>query len=310
MTESQLQELFDRDDQGAAVPPPDGFVDTSLSLARRRARIRRGSRIAVAGVAVLAAAAVTGGLAATAGPTARPGRSHAAASRASAAPNSAQALLGRVSLAADEQTVTVRDDQFIYTDILSDYNTTGPTGGKPTHLSGHDQAWVSVDGSRPGRVTGPGKDKTVPVTGVPASLEAPNYHYLETLPTDPDKLLAALRADRGMYKQTVSPDDALWMSLDALINNSVVMPPKLTAAVYRTAAQVPGITLVDDVTDAAGRHGIGVTRTVAFDGSRTTWIFDPKTYQYLGERSVSSNDSMVTAVVGRGVVDQAGQLPR
>lgn len=284
-------------------------MSENLPPAPRRTRARRASWIAVGGVAVVAAA-VTAGVAATAGPAARPARNRVAASRVTAAPNSAQALLGRVSLAADEQAVTVRDDQFVYTDVLSDYTVQHPTKDKPALPPQHDQAWVSVDGSRPGRAVGPGKDATLPVTGVPASLDNPDYHFLETLPTDPDTLLAMLRSERGMYKQSVSPDDALWMSLDALISQSPVMPPKLAAAIYQVAAKVPGITLVKGATDAAGRHGVGVSRTSGFDGSQTTWIFDPKTYQYLGERQTSTHDSEVTAIVRRGVVDQVGQLPK
>jgi hypothetical protein len=306
MSETEFQELLTREEPHEP-PLPAGFAGTSLYRARRRVRTRRLARIGVSGAAVVAAAAVTALVVTTAGPaagpTTHPGRSH----QQLAAPRSdAQRLLAQVSLAADEQTVTVRDDQFIYADVLS--SLTG--GNKPPLVRQHDQAWVSVDGSRPGRAVGPGKDATLPVTGTPASIDSPNYRYLETLPTDPAKLIALLRGQRGMYKQSVSDDDALWMSLDGLIKSAPVMPPKLAAAVYQAAAEVPGITVVRDVTDAAGRHGVGVSYAVSFDGTRSTWIFDPKTDQYLGDRQVTQQDTEVTALLGHGVVDQVGELPK
>jgi hypothetical protein len=313
MNENQLQNMLGHDTGHTTEPPlRDDFVATSLDLARRRASRGSRTRVVAAGVAVLAAAAITVGVVGGNGPN---GDAHSHGGgrgqheSAATAPGAPQALLGRVSLAADEQTVTVRDDQFVYTDVLDDYTAKGPLKGKPVLPPEHYKSWVSVDGSRPGKVVGPGKNATLPVTGSPASLDTPNYRFLETLPTDPAKLVAVLRTQRGMYKQSVSDDDALWRSLSALLNNSPVMPPKLAATIYQVAAKVPGITVVNDATDAAGRHGIAVSRTSGFDGSQITWIFDPKSYQYLGERQDSVNDADATAVVLRGVVDQVGQLP-
>jgi Sigma-70 region 2 len=84
----------------------------------------------------------------------------------------------------------------------------------------------------------------------------------------------------------------------------------------RAAARIPGITVVDDATDALGRHGIAIART---DGlSRTEWIFDRTGLQFLGERSVlteamgpvpAGTVTASTAIVARAIVDRAGQEP-
>ncbi|MCX2922850.1 hypothetical protein [Streptomyces sp. NEAU-W12] len=93
-------------------------------------------------------------------------------------------------------------------------------------------------------------------------------------------------------------------------------PPETSAALYRAAVLIPGVDVVPEAVDAAGRHGVAVSRT--HDGERTEWIFDRSTAQLLGERTVLVEDSawgkagtVVTSValVDRGIVDEAGQTP-
>lgn len=43
---------------------------------------------------------------------------------------------------------------------------------------------------------------------------------------------------------------------------------------------------VDDAVDAAGRHGVAVARLDEASGQRTEWIFDKKTFTFLGKRTV------------------------
>ena len=68
------------------------------------------------------------------------------------------------------------------------------------------------------------------------------------------------------------------------------MTPELTSALYRAAAKIPGVMLVDDATDAAGRHGVAIARPDETRGARSEWIFDRKTFAYLGERTVQMRD--------------------
>jgi len=95
------------------------------------------------------------------------------------------------------------------------------------------------------------------------------------------------------------------------------VPPRLAQALYKAAARIPGITVVDDAVDALGRHGIAIARTDA--GQRTEWIFNRNTLQFLGERTVAAEASPnwgpagtvldSTAIVARSIVDRPGQLP-
>lgn len=302
MSQTQFQDLFAADEHAAEPPLPAGFAATTVMLAQRRTRTRRRARLAVTGVAVVAAAAITGGLVAVGGPADRP----VSPGHAAAAPSGAQVLLGKVSLAADDQTVTARDDQFIYSDTLASYG---------TQPLARQQLWLSVNGSRTGRSVGSGKTRQLPPDGTTPSLRAPDYHFLETVPADPDQILSRLRAElapdeKYAAAKHATADDVLWENLTNLVDQGV-LPPKLATAVYQAAAKVPGVKKVDDLTDASGRHGVAVSRTGS-DGTTTSWIFDPKTYQFLGEREVGKDGSWngQTAILARGVVDQVGQLPR
>jgi hypothetical protein len=84
----------------------------------------------------------------------------------------------------------------------------------------------------------------------------------------------------------------------------------VSAALYRAAALIPGVTVVADVTDAIGRHGVAVAFT--YQGTRMEWIFNRQTVRYLGARHINVADGATTsmaAVVQRAFVDHAGQLP-
>ncbi|MFJ9653983.1 hypothetical protein [Streptomyces microflavus] len=94
----------------------------------------------------------------------------------------------------------------------------------------------------------------------------------------------------------------------------VGLPPDTTAALYRAAALIPGVDIVPDAVDAAGRHGVAVART--HDGERIEWIFDESTVRLLDERTVLVEDNawgkagtVVTSValIDSGIVDEAGQ---
>lgn len=60
----------------------------------------------------------------------------------------------------------------------------------------------------------------------------------------------------------------------------MLVPPKLAAALFRVAATIPGATLVSHATNAVGRTGVAVSR------SGMELIFDPQTYQLIGEGGV------------------------
>jgi hypothetical protein len=205
---------------------------------------------------------------------------------------------------ATKPQTTIGADQFVY--IKSRVAWTSSDGNGPRVLDKvHDrEIWISQTHSEGMFIE---RGETVGIEGV-----TPNAKTVD-LPADPDKLLQKIYADtKG---QGNSPDQQAFTTVGDLLRESL-MPPAQTAALYRAAAKIPGVKLVNDSVDAIGRHGIAVAR-VEF-GERTEWIFDRTTFDYLGERSYLVEDTSggkagmltaTTAVTERAVVDHMGDRP-
>lgn len=315
-------------------------------------RTRRRRRLAFAAVP-LAAGAMAVALAAGGLPDLRPtaGPGPAVASGPSARgtrATPAAVLLNRIAaVAATKPAPAVRDDQYVYIASRSAHSSLelGRSAGEHVMRPGEPhlrQVWLPVDGARPGLLRENGRDTELgprredavagggggraaarpepgrPVTASPPggaapSLDNPTYRYLESLPTDPDALLEKIYAEtRGAGS---GPDQQAFVTIGDLLREQLA-PPKVSAALYEAAARIPGVTVLGDSADAAGRHGIAVARVHADE--RTEWIFDKRTLEFLGERSVMVEDTpwaeagqvtAVTAVLSRGVTDKPGQTP-
>lgn len=85
--------------------------------------------------------------------------------------------------------------------------------------------------------------------------------------------------------------------------------PRQQAALYDLLAKTPGIRVKTGVTDVAGRAGVGVEWS--FEGGTSMLIFDPATFQYLGESTLGLNGaSGGDALLQTAIVDSPGQLPQ
>lgn len=222
-------------------------------------------------------------------------------------------LLGRISLAAAEADAPkpAAAGQYVYIESRSASTHVRTDSGVsrlvsvPLHTR---QTWKSPDGSD-GWLIEPGNTAPDGITlGGPDEqgndpkphLGAPSHDYLATLPTDPDALL------RKIYKETEGqgngPDQQAFTTIGDLLVESWPSP-RLTAALYRAAAKIPGVVMVDSATDAAGRKGVAVARLDEASGARTEWIFDRKTLTFLGERSVQvEGDSGEGGLIKPGTV--------
>jgi hypothetical protein len=119
------------------------------------------------------------------------------------------------------------------------------------------------------------------------------------VPTDPDGLLAAVyqlvedpRCAPILVGDTVQ--DRAFMLIDGMLQS--VMPADVRAALYQALVRIPGVTVAQGATDAAGRRGVALARAAAIEGSGSSgWlrlevILDPVTYRYLGARHVVTRD--------------------
>ncbi|MFE3603588.1 CU044_5270 family protein [Streptomyces sp. NPDC059142] len=310
--------------------------DVERATARPRPRLLRpavllpAAGLALGGV-LLTTLAVTGRDHAPAPSAAGPGTGARAA-----APRGAAVLLDRVaSAAAKKGEQQVADDQFVYVKTSQTGNE-GEFGGPVKMTPPRDrEVWMS---QKPGPVIDVGlihEDGSYypitvgvpdgePAVGYPAGLGRPTYTWLASLPTDPDALLRRLTTeitrDQDARDTPADERDGDLDTFDAIggLLQETLMPPKTAAALYQAAAKIPGVRVDPDAVDAAGRHGIGVALDNTRAGWRTTWIFDPATLEYLGDRSYLIRDTSMgrkgtqigrSAVLERGVVDALRERP-
>ncbi|HEX6353034.1 CU044_5270 family protein [Actinophytocola sp.] len=183
------------------------------------------------------------------------------------------------------------------------------------------QVWEKTDGTdsliredRDGKVE---EFRTGDSSGMfPLSLRHPTYGYLATLPTDPtalrDEIYRQAQNEIGETEPTgqqlYTVDQWAFLLIGELVRRAA--PPALKAALYRVAATIPDVEYVDDTTDAAGRHGIGVAHSVNNGGDRTILIFDRTTYQVMGMATEAHDGGTGSeAVLATGLVENAGQTP-
>ncbi|WP_406008699.1 CU044_5270 family protein [Streptomyces sp. NBC_00637] len=325
-----LMQLIDRDhhdhrdhraqERNSGVPP-----------VRLRPRLRPARPALVAAsvaVAVALAAGLTVGIGAgrdDGGTAARPGASGTAGGS-----RGAVVTLDRIAAVALRTDVEPVDDgQFVYVRSKGAGNEGAFDGPVEPGKMHERQVWFS---QRQGPVTDVGlireygqdwpievgvPDGTDPKdAAVPAGFDRPTYAWLASLPTDPGALLKLLYADTTV-EQGEDEDQEVFGRIGDLVGEQI-MPSATAAAFYKATARIPGVTEVADAVDAVGRHGIAIAREDTRHGTRTEWIFDPDTLDYLGVRTVFSRDTGraeagtvydTSAVLERAVVDRRGQEP-
>ncbi|WP_328439790.1 CU044_5270 family protein [Streptomyces sp. NBC_00444] len=288
--------------------------DSSRSTQSPPAPRRRFPRTAV--VLPVAAMALAGALVVTLSGGGNGSAPAAGTKTAEAGPNNASVTLDRIAAASMATDATpVNDGQFVYVESLVRANK-GTFGG-PVRLGAvhKREAWFSQDPD-PVKITGwlrdSGKDaimpgQTIPIespSAYPVGIDRPTYKWLASLPTDPDALLELL------YAQTQAGDDeskeqAVFFKIGDLLNETI-MPPENAAAFYKATARIPGVTVIPDVVDTAGRHGIGITREDPASAVRDEWIFDKQKLTYIGSRSYMTKDkekgTEAETLIGTGAV--------
>ncbi|MGW3768258.1 CU044_5270 family protein [Actinomadura verrucosospora] len=130
-----------------------------------------------------------------------------------------------------------------------------------------------------------------------------DYAYLSRLPADPAKMYQHLYIGLGTGPQA---DATAWQNVGGMLTEAY-MPRAQRAALFRAAAAIHGVTTVGRAVDAAGRTGVAVTLDPLDGGIREEYIFDDKTYEFLGRRSVVTKAEKAEAPVG-SVLTTSAQL--
>ena len=311
-----------------AIPRP-------WSGSRPRLRAALTGAVAVVAAAAVIAAVLTGTGAGPSKPYIKP----------AAGVLTAAYVLGRAATAAAHaQQPAPRPDQFIYiSSVDTELNMTCPKVYRHGKLiiprqacrpqaevswlaTDGRQIWLSVSGYRAGVL----RDDQLSVSRMPWGVKPPpitgsrvtwsplspqpchqkpafgSYDYLTRLPTSLRALRAWLYTHSPEAGLPGRPSDLAWNAIGDLLDEMLV-PPKLAADLFRVAATIPGAWVVPHATDAAGRTGIAVARYQRNFKADVELIFDPHTYQLLGERQV-----LAKPVKGQGpagtVVESTAQL--
>ncbi|GIH60000.1 CU044_5270 family protein [Microbispora siamensis] len=231
---------------------------------------------------------------------------------------SAEEVLGRAARAVTD--LSPRDDQFVRVSSQTMYeaDVVGEGEKESRYLYRTKRTiWLSADGTRDGALkveylephAYPGwpippeayKEKGTEWMRLPAcnSVRDTAYTNLKKLPADPEKMRGYLY-DRPHGDNP--PDTGAWTAVGDLLRETYVPAPQ-RAALFKAAATIPGVTVTENVEDAAGRTGIGVGRISG--GVREEIIFDPSTYELLGERGIVVDEKEAKAPAGSLVASTA-----
>jgi hypothetical protein len=302
-----LPALAERDLQADREQILKGHLMHELLLAGRPSAGKpapaRGRKLAIITAVAVAAAGAAAGAVLALLPASTPTASAAAVQ-----------LLAKIATAAAKQPgPPVGDSQFWYIKSWVAYESCDGSSGKCVLDKPHQrQVWQSVsdlcvagllreDGQSTPLTSGSGEK-----CPDPGGANDPTYRFLQSLPTNPRPLLTLIEGE--VQGQQPPPEEAFTTIGDLL--REAIAPPPVSAALYRSAALIPGVTVIPDATDAIGRHGVAVAMTS--QGVQSEWIFSKQTLQYLGERDINTADGSTNgeaAVLQRAFVSYPGQVP-
>ena len=142
------------------------------------------------------------------------------------------------------------------------------TGGKAEFITPKDrETWVAA--GKPHFYDGP-----------QTSREPLNKYVPLDLSTNPSVLFARLKLE------ALGHGTGLYNEMFVLVGDDLretATSPAQRAALYEVAARIPGVELVGNVNDSAGRPGIAVAMTDATSHTHHVLTFDPTTSQLLAE---------------------------
>jgi hypothetical protein len=227
------------------------------------------------------------------------------------AKNASDVLSLASTAAARQPELKPRPDQYLYFESES----LQTDAGQPK-VANRRKVWLPVDGRRAGLLLNEGDEAAgeprtwlcddapkngAATEGLPKlDLENPpsgcrtKAAFRQDLPTSG----AAMRT--WLYRHSLGgnpPDVQAYTTVFDTLRESY-SPPAALSAMFAAAAKLPGVTVTGNAKDIAGRRGIAVGQT--WHGIRRELIFDPKTYQMLGERAVVSYDASFRPSGGKG----------
>lgn len=168
---------------------------------------------------------------------------------------------------------------------------TGPFDGQPLPSLVPQRGWAV--GSQTGKI---------PVS----------YADLRSLPRDPGALDRYLGRLPLPHLRGWGPPPAREFVIIAMMLTSYLMPPRLTAELYRALGDIPGVTVTDHAVDVAGRPGVGFISPALPGGGRKEIILSPRSYQLMGDNVLWGARQRLldgTAILQKALVSGPGVWP-
>jgi hypothetical protein len=282
------------------------LAETAATRPPRTRRVRlltvAASAVAISAAAVAGYALIPAGGPVSAHPPAKAGEVSRQATLAARILREASATVERASVTAEPA-----PGQWIYAKTV-DYQ---PQAGTTT-----SENWMTFDGVQTAYYDTPGGplvEHTSP-SGAPdiakdtsplaafgqSATPKTAYDALASLPSDPSALLAEIGKAASAGGANIAAGDPVAESaprnqaqlefdyLTLLLWNAaggMGGPPKAEADAFQAMAALPGISVQQGVTDAAGVEAIAVSD----DGGYSQLLLDPRTYQVLGLRQLSNS---------------------
>jgi hypothetical protein len=139
-----------------------------------------------------------------------------------------------------------------------------------------------------------------------------SYADLSSLPREPQALDRYLGQLNLPHRSGWGPPPAREFTIIEMMLTSYVMPPRLTAELYRALSGIPGVTVSDHARDAAGRPGIGFISPALPGAGNTEIILDPRTYRLMGDNVLWGPRHQLlngTAILRQALVSGPGVWP-
>ncbi|GAA4572572.1 CU044_5270 family protein [Planotetraspora kaengkrachanensis] len=243
-------------------------------------------------VAALAAAIVTGTVV-TEGDGPGPGRGPGFTGMLSAAQPAVAAVADRARTVADREPADSLDPTaWAYVETLQRES--------QSHEMSTLSDWYTLDGLHYAGVDDSGR---ITVFNGEPLRDVPSQAFLLDAPNDAEGMARHVYAEvdriiQGERDHTIRGEigvdtsrgrDVAAFTLVKQVLLSFYVTPRQQAALYGALAYIPGVTVIDDVADAAGRHGqaFGITDSQSV---RSEIIIDSRTYRYLGTRAIFTED--------------------
>jgi RNA polymerase sigma-70 factor (ECF subfamily) len=136
--------------------------------------------------------------------------------------------------------------------------------------------------------------RTVSWTGHGLSAD-PNPEWIAGLPLNDSKTLLAKIDENEDHSDSAEQRYEYEFSWIADFLRSGLVDGQVRAAIYRAAATIPGVYVVDKTANLDGRTGVAIGRNTTDGALRREFIFDAPGGQYIGEREVMIAPNCVTS---------------